>query len=94
MREDRLPIESIDSEVSVAADSRDASGECPLWHPEEAALYWADIPAGRMYRLDPATGYHQCVYIGRPVGGMTLRIDGGLVLFRDKGNVVIEDLMS
>lgn len=25
-------------------------GESPFWHPVEQALYWCDIPAGRLYR--------------------------------------------
>ena len=31
-------------------------GESPMWHPQEQALYWCDIPGRRLHRLDPATG--------------------------------------
>jgi sugar lactone lactonase YvrE len=31
-------------------------GESPMWHPQEQALYWCDIPGHRLHRLDPATG--------------------------------------
>ncbi|PXW94572.1 sugar lactone lactonase YvrE [Sphaerotilus hippei] len=31
-------------------------GESPMWHPQEQVLYWCDIPARRLHRLDPVTG--------------------------------------
>ncbi|MBK6851633.1 MAG: SMP-30/gluconolactonase/LRE family protein [Burkholderiales bacterium] len=31
-------------------------GESPFWHPAEACLYWCDIAARRVYRLDPVSG--------------------------------------
>lgn len=30
-------------------------GECPLWSPDEAALYWIDIDQRAVHRHDPAT---------------------------------------
>jgi sugar lactone lactonase YvrE len=60
------------------------TGENPLWHPEERAVYWTDIPAGKVFRLDPATGVHRTVYEGEQVGGFTLQADGRLLLFRVK----------
>lgn len=82
-------LQILENAVAIAADQCDQTGECPLWHPDEAALYWTDIPRGKLHRLDPATGITQCVYVGRTVGGMTLQADGALALFRDQGNVVI-----
>ena len=34
-------------------------GESPMWHPQEQALYWCDIPGRRLHRLDPASGQAQ-----------------------------------
>ncbi|MBC7860979.1 MAG: SMP-30/gluconolactonase/LRE family protein, partial [Burkholderiaceae bacterium] len=31
-------------------------GESPLWHPGEQRLYWIDIAARMVYRLDPLSG--------------------------------------
>jgi sugar lactone lactonase YvrE len=31
-------------------------GESPFWHPDEAALYWCDIPGRRLNRYQPASG--------------------------------------
>lgn len=30
-------------------------GEAPFWHPDEAALYWCDIPGRRLNRFHPAS---------------------------------------
>ncbi len=74
-------------EPTLIADYQCITGEGPLWHPEEGRLYWVDIPAGRMFRFDPATGEHEQCYEGPPVGGFTLQADGKLLLFMDKGAV-------
>lgn len=36
------------------AGGRAAVGECPVWRAEEGALYWVDIPARRVVRLEMA----------------------------------------
>ena len=33
-------------------------GESPLWHPDEAALYWCDIPGRALHRWVPASATH------------------------------------
>jgi D-xylonolactonase len=77
-----------DPEVRVVAECACKTGEGPMWHPDERVLYWTDIPEGKLWRLDPATGVSDVVYDDRPVGGYTIQADGKLLLFRDKGNVV------
>ena len=62
-------------------------GENPLWHPQEKRLYWTDIPAGRLFRYDPAIGQHEACYTGAPVGGFTFQADGGLLLFMEQGKI-------
>ncbi|SAK67297.1 SMP-30/gluconolactonase/LRE family protein [Caballeronia ptereochthonis] len=46
--------------VAVRAERLDAGGratvgECPVWRAEEGALYWVDIPARRIVRLQIAS---------------------------------------
>lgn len=74
-------------EVELIADYACETGENPLWHPIEKKLYWCDIPQGRIFRFDPATGLHEQCYQGRPVGGFTVQTDGSLLLFMDRGTV-------
>lgn len=31
-------------------------GECPVWSPDEARLYWVDIDGRAVHRFDPASG--------------------------------------
>lgn len=75
--------------LEPVADYACNTGEGPLWHPQEKAVYWTDIPAGRLFRYDPATGQHAQVYDGEPVGGFTLQADGSLLLFMAKGRIAV-----
>ncbi len=34
-------------------------GESPFWHPDEAALYWCDIPGKALHRFVPGAGLHR-----------------------------------
>lgn len=73
----------------LIADFECHCGEGPIYHPDDRVLYWTDIPTGRMFRYDPATGSSACFYEDRPVGGYTLQADGSLLLFRDRANVAV-----
>jgi D-xylonolactonase len=73
--------------LELIADYPCACGENPMWHPDEQAVYWTDIPAGRLYRFDPASGDHGVCYEGMVVGGFTIQRDGALLLFGADGRV-------
>ena len=89
-------------EPELVADYACQTGEGPLWHAQEKRLYWIDIPAGRMYRYDPATGSHEQCYEGDVIGGFTIQADGALLLFMARGaiktwrdgalNTIVEDI--
>jgi sugar lactone lactonase YvrE len=72
---------------TLVADYACETGENPLWHPIEQRLYWTDIPAGRLFRYDPAHGNHEQCYQGRPVGGFTIQENGSLLLFMNRGTI-------
>lgn len=76
-------------EPELIVDEKCVTGEGPLWHPDERALYWLDIPEGKIFRYFPQTGEHEKVYDDRPVGGITLQTDGSLLLFMDRGSVAV-----
>lgn len=73
----------------LIADYECVIGEGPLWHPGEKCVYWTDIPMGRMFRYNPATGAHEQFYDGEVVGGFTIQEDGSLLLFMAKGAIAI-----
>jgi D-xylonolactonase len=82
-----LDLEGVEPRLIV--DEACRVGEGPLWHPDQEALYWLDIPEGQIFRYFPKTDTHEIVYTGRPVGGMTLQEDGSLLLFMDRGTVAV-----
>ncbi|UUZ63940.1 SMP-30/gluconolactonase/LRE family protein [Polaromonas sp. P1-6] len=44
------------TQVELVLDARNATGESPVWHVAEQALYWVDIPARKLCRWALATG--------------------------------------
>jgi sugar lactone lactonase YvrE len=83
-------VQTVDTQnVELIADYACETGENPLWHPLEKKLYWTDIPTGRLFSYDPHTGSHAQIYSGRLVGGFTFQSDGGILLFRDCGNIAL-----
>ena len=72
---------------TLVADTHCHTGENPLWHPQEHCLYWTDIPNGKLFRYDPATGRYEQCYNGVAVGGFTIQADGALLLFMQRGAI-------
>jgi len=71
----------------IVADFCCECGEGPLWHPEEKVVYWVDIPQGRLFRYDPASGASEQVLEGPAIGGYTIQADGALLLFMAAGAI-------
>ncbi len=71
----------------LVAASRCACGESPLWHPEQQAFYWADLPAGRLFCYRPADESYALVREGPPLGALTLQADGHLLLMGEAGQL-------
>lgn len=70
--------------VSVALDAKALLGEGPIWDARRQALYWVDIPAGKVHIFDPATGRDRSLDVGQPVGTIVPRRSGGaMVALRD-----------
>lgn len=76
-------------EPELIADYECVTGEGPLWHPGEGRVYWLDIPTGRIFRYDPASGRHEQIYAGEQVGGFTIQADGALLLFGARGAITL-----
>jgi sugar lactone lactonase YvrE len=61
-------------------DARASLGECPVWSPDEQALYWVDINAPALHRFDPATGRDTAMPMPESIGCFALRRQGGFVV--------------
>ena len=69
--------------VSALPAPRCHTGESPLWDSDAGAIYWADIPAGRLFRHRPGDAAAEVLFeCPEPIAGLTLRRGGGLLLFR------------
>ncbi|MDX6748283.1 SMP-30/gluconolactonase/LRE family protein [Geminicoccaceae bacterium 1502E] len=66
--------------VDCVLEARAALGEGPLWHPGEQALYWIDIKAPALHRLDTASGRQKRWPLPEAIGSFCFRQAGGLVL--------------
>lgn len=54
-------------------------GESPVWRAEESALYFVDIPAGKILRLDPAGATLETWKAEEPVACIAFAKDGTLI---------------
>lgn len=55
-------------------------GESPLWHPDEAALYWCDIPGKRLNRWHPQRAEHRHWAFDTEPACVAPVLGGGLLL--------------
>ncbi|MDP1899494.1 MAG: SMP-30/gluconolactonase/LRE family protein [Rubrivivax sp.] len=60
-------------------------GESPFWHPDEAALYWCDIPGKSLHRWSPATAQHRQWALDAEPGSCAPLPGGELLLAQRNG---------
>jgi D-xylono/L-arabinono-1,4-lactonase len=69
-------------ELEAVANYHCKVGENPLWDEREGRLYWEDIESNRLFRVDHASGEHECFFRGESmIGGFSFQEDGSLLLF-------------
>ncbi|GGI76906.1 hypothetical protein GCM10007973_12200 [Polymorphobacter multimanifer] len=64
--------------MECIADVGATLGEGPVWDSREAALYWVDIPAKRLFRWSHADG-HRAIALPRDVCSLLPRARGGFI---------------
>ncbi len=74
---------SLKAELLLAAENE--TGESPVWDERRQRLWWTDIPAKRLHRIDPATGLVESFAMPGRVGCFALRRSRGLVLAMEHG---------
>ncbi len=62
-----------------------ATGESPFWHAAQAAWYWVDIPARRIWRIDHASGALRNWLAPEMVACIAAGADGSLVAGMETG---------
>jgi sugar lactone lactonase YvrE len=65
--------------LACVADTKCVLGEGPVWDEREGVLYWVDIKAPAIWRLDPKTGERKSWPLQHRVGAIALREKGGIV---------------
>jgi sugar lactone lactonase YvrE len=73
------------SRVSIIANYNDECGECPVWDPNSASLYWTDLLKNRFYRYHSSSGNHELISEGVPINGFRLNEIGGFVIANNHG---------
>lgn len=74
--------------IDVAVSAAALLGESPVWSPEEAVLYWADIDGRLVHRFDPATGTDETRTVpGRP-GSLVRSAQPGRLLLAAENQAV------
>jgi sugar lactone lactonase YvrE len=76
--------------VDVAFDQAMTVGECPLWAPDEKALYWVDIEGFAVHRLCAASGKHESWKFDAEPSALARNANGGLVVATRKGFVQLD----
>ncbi|MBR8167936.1 SMP-30/gluconolactonase/LRE family protein [Burkholderia cenocepacia] len=80
------PVEQLAVEFVEGTDAYVASvGESPVWHADEAALYWVDIPARTILRVDPATGTRNRWVAPEQIGCIAPARSGGVIAGLESG---------
>lgn len=91
-----MPIDRFDDapqldvgEATLLVNEPCETGEGPLWQEDEQALYWLDIPTGRLFRYDPETQVNEVAYQhDAMIGGFTFQADGSMLLFCSHGKIL------
>lgn len=78
-------VEYASAEIKVAAATGNVLGESPVWSVPEQALYWTDIRAPALFRLDYRTNRIRRWHLPELAGAVVLRSDGDLILALQSG---------
>lgn len=65
--------------IECVADTKCSLGEGPLWDERSQCLFWVDIKAPAIWRLDPSTGQTRSWLMPHRIGAIAMRESRGLV---------------
>lgn len=73
-------MRTIEPKIELVVAAGNLCGETPVWHRQEAALYWIDCDGNEVLRWDAASGAVKRWKMPERVGGLTLRHGGGALV--------------
>lgn len=76
--------------IRAALDIPMLLGECPIWHRDEATLYWIDIPGKAVHSLTPASGRHRQWPMPTEPGCIAFCTTGGLLVALRSGLAMLD----
>lgn len=79
--------------VELVWDSKCGTGECPTWDAEAGALYFCDIPNGRLHRFDPKEDRRESWQLPEVLGSFAL-CRSGRILVSQKQKLMLFDPAS
>ncbi len=74
-----MPTSESPSPAVCAWQGTATLGECPVWDPARAVLWWIDCAEPALHRFDPATGSDRALPLVERIQAIGLRRDGGLI---------------
>jgi sugar lactone lactonase YvrE len=77
-------------EIQVLFDTPMQLGETPVWHPDEAALYWIDIAGRAVHRHVPESGAHASWALPAEPGCIARSTDGKMIVAMRSGVALLD----
>jgi sugar lactone lactonase YvrE len=75
----RSPADGNRMDVQCLLQAGALNGECPRWRAEENRLYWVDMRAPALHRLDPASGRDEAWPMPAWIGCYAFADDGAVI---------------
>jgi sugar lactone lactonase YvrE len=77
-------------EIRPLIDTTMQLGECPVWHPEETALYWIDIAGKAVHRYNLANSQHRSWALPSEPGCLARSTDGKMIVAMRSGVALLD----
>lgn len=80
-------------EIRTLIDTPMQLGECPVWHPEESALYWIDIPGKAVHCFNLTNSQHRSWALPSEPGCLA-RSTGAKMIVAMRNGIALLDTMN
>lgn len=80
-------------EIRPLIDTPMQLGECPVWHPDESALYWIDIPGQAVHSFSLGNSQHRSWALPSEPGCLA-RSTGGKMIVAMRSGIALLDTAS